>query len=184
MNRELNLPKTAETSRVELYEAISLKRILVPVDFSESSLKALHYATTLASEFGSEIYLVNVVPPFLSGDVFVDLAALQSTVRRNAKREIQNLCKSVGVNCKGNVREGGPADEIVEEAKEIKADLIIIGTHGRTGLPRALIGSVAERVVRLAPCPTLVVREKEREFIDLNPASGESQRSREEEYEN
>ena len=175
MNRILDLSKTSESSRAGLHDAISLKRILVPVDFSESSLKALHYATTLASEFGSEIYLVNVVQPFLlSGDVFVDLAALQSTVQRNASREIQTLCKGIGVKCHWKVREGGAAHEIVKEAKEINADLIIIGTHGRNGLPHALIGSVAERVVRLAPCPTLVVREKEHEFIDVNPTNGES----------
>ena len=175
MNRVLNLPKTSESSKAGMHKAISLKRVLVPVDFSKSSLKALQYATALASEFGSEIYLVNVVEPSLvSGDVFVDLAALQSTVQRDANRELQILCKNVGVNCQGKVREGGPTHEIVKEAKEINADLIIIGTHGRTGVPHALIGSVAERVVRLAPCPTLVVREKEHEFINLNPARGES----------
>jgi universal stress protein A len=151
--------------------AIQLKRILVPVDFSGPSQQALHCARRLAQFFGSEITLLNVVqkmpvapfpevPPYLDyveeyfEDAEKNLQALAVADRAAATMEIRTV-----------VRTGLAAHEIVEAAREFDSDLIVIATHGYTGWKHFCIGSTAERVVRTAPCPVFVVREKEHEFI-------------------
>ena len=148
---------------------IHLKRILVPVDFSEDSGKALHYAVSFAKQFSAEILLLHVAQPpvYLEGTV-VAVAGVTDESLRNAAIEQLGEWRDHVAHLRGlktSVRTGSPYHEIIREAEETNTDLIIIGTHGRSGLARMFIGSTAERVVRHAPCPVLVVREREHDFI-------------------
>jgi nucleotide-binding universal stress UspA family protein len=151
--------------------AFRLKQILVPVDFSECSRKALRYALPFAKEFGAGISLLHVVETaYVMGEFgAVDYVAMAADLTTEAERQLRELAGAeIGSSAawKIAVRQGRPATEIAEAARELEADLIVIATHGRTGLKHALLGSVAENVVRHAPCPVLTVRENEREFVE------------------
>jgi universal stress protein A len=149
---------------------LRLKKILVPVDFSQPSKNALKYAVRFAEEFGGELTLLYVLEPqsvtgymaipeatnFVESDIVAAGKNLRSLVGSVRDRKIDRL--------HWKVRAGLPSHEIVEVAKEMDVDLIVIATHGYTGWKHFCIGSTAERVVRAAPCPVLVVREKEHEF--------------------
>jgi universal stress protein A len=147
-----------------------LKRILVPVDFSDCSRKALAYAVPFAKQFGAEIVLLHVVQPYLAvAEVAaIDTVAIRNQARETAKGELKKLRLSIAedVQIRTLVRMGNPAHEIVKSAATVDADLILLSTHGRTGLGRVLFGSVAEHVTRYAKCPVLTVREREHEFVD------------------
>jgi universal stress protein A len=152
--------------------AISLKRILVPVDFSPLSKKALLYAARLAQQFGAEVNLFHVVepeiPPAFDGYMIAPPAVSNGSSAACAGRmkTLANSVRSTGVpRVNSIVRCGLASIEIVEAAKQFDVDLIVIATHGYTGWKHFAIGSTAERVVRAAPCPVLVVREKEHEFV-------------------
>lgn len=149
---------------------LRVKKILVPIDFSPPSKNAFKYAVRFAEEFGGELTLLHVLEPqsmtgmmaipeataFVETDIVAagkNLRSLAATVR---KEKIERP--------HWKVRAGLPSHEIVEAAKEMDVDLIVIATHGYTGWKHFCIGSTAERVVRAAPCPVLVVREKEHEF--------------------
>jgi nucleotide-binding universal stress UspA family protein len=146
----------------------TITRILVPVDFSAHSEMALRYATTLASQFGAVVELLHVVEdPFTSGawslEVYVpNLAELQENLIADAERRLA-VCRAAasdqGVRVVATVRSGQAPYTIVEYAKALGIDLIVMGTHGRTGLPHPFMGSIAERVVRTAPCPVLTMRD-------------------------
>jgi nucleotide-binding universal stress UspA family protein len=149
---------------------LDLKEILVPVDFSECSRAALRYALPLAQQFGATLTLLNVVDFYLAGelDARFDYARLRDDLQiRAGKRLVHLIQQDVGSNVLVDtlVREGRPWKEITDAARKRKADLIILGTHGYSGLKHTLLGSTAERVVRHAPCPVLVVREHERDFV-------------------
>lgn len=152
--------------------AINLKRILVPVDFSPLSKKALLYAARLAQQFNAAIDLFHVVepevPPAFDGFMIVP-SPISSGTTSSCTGQMTAMvaaARSAGAErMKTSVRCGLAAFEIVEAAKEFDADLIVIATHGYTGWKHFAIGSTAERVVRAAPCPVLVVREKEHEFV-------------------
>jgi nucleotide-binding universal stress UspA family protein len=145
---------------------MKIKRILVPVDFSTGSLQALDYAVDLAKPFGAELQLLFVLEPILL--VAPDYASGQSSAlaelineqRRNARTELENLqarCAKRGIKVRGAMLSGRAADAIGSAAKRLKADLIVMATHGRTGVSRLVIGSVTERVVRTATCPVLTL---------------------------
>lgn len=150
--------------------APALKHIVVPTDFSETSRKAIRYAVRFAEQYGATIHLVHVIePPGFTGDTesyplvvppAEDSGSCKEKLFSLANEDIEEL-----VPVKADVRIGKAADEICDLAKESQADLIIIATHGRTGLSRVLLGSTTEHVVRRAPCPVLVVREREHEFV-------------------
>ena len=152
--------------------AFQLRRILVPVDFSDTSKKAIHYAAPFGAAFDAEVVLLHVVQPYNLpvelGYMPPDWADNQQKFLQAAREELDKLCAhEVGGRARSqtHVREGVPWQEITAAAGELQADLIILATHGRTGLSHVLLGSVAERVVRHAPCPVLVVRESERDFV-------------------
>ena len=151
---------------------INLKRILVPVDFSPLSKKALLYAARLAQQFHAEVTLFHVVepeiPPAFDGYMIAPPPISNGAAASCAGRMKTwvGSARNAGVNhVTSNIRPGLAAFEIVEAAKELDVDLIVIATHGYTGWKHFAIGSTAERVVRAAPCPVLVVREKEHEFV-------------------
>jgi universal stress protein A len=147
-----------------------LKKILVPIDFSGPSLKALRYAVPFAEQFGSTITLVHVQKPVsyapdLPNTPPIPLTAAQEEAARKklfevGYREIEEL-----IPVDVQVTSGKPADEIVKLARTHDTDLIIIATHGYKGVMHLVMGSISEEVVRNAPCPVLVVREKEHEFV-------------------
>jgi universal stress protein A len=146
-----------------------MKRILVPIDFSDCSRKALQYAIPLAQEHNAALTLLYVVPPpYAAGEyVGIDYAQLQAEMRVSGDKGLSKLANELDglVSAEKLVRVGSPASEIIEAAKDLDADVIVISTHGRTGLKHVLLGSVVEHVVRRAPCPVLVVREREHEFL-------------------
>ena len=156
-------------------EELKLKRILVPVDFSACSLKALGYAAAFAKQFGARLILIHVVESYMPVPEtgMVDVALIVSQMREGAKKELEKVRLTVdaAVNPTAELREGNPHREIVQAASELGADLIVISTHGRTGLAHVFMGSIAENVVRHAGCPVLVVREQEREFVTGKPAT-------------
>ena len=152
---------------------IDLHRILVPTDFSKHSHNALTYAVAFAEKFGAELYLLHVVQDlalFIPEAVSVappvgpPVEQMTAAVREALLRLVQenNLGR---FTVHTEVREGTPFYEIIQFAKEAGIDLIIMGTHGRSGLAHVLLGSVTERVVRKAPCPVLTVRDPEHEFV-------------------
>ena len=148
-----------------------MKRILVPVDFSDCSTKALRYALPLAEQQGASLALLYVVatPPYGFGEYSsINYAPLEMEMCASGKKALANLARAeVGKRapCEIAVRTGSPSNQIAEFARSLPADLIIISTHGYSGIKHVFMGSVAEHVVRHAPCPVLVVREREHEFI-------------------
>src|SRR5881394_761489 len=171
---------TASTSAAPAASGLKLKKVLVPIDFSEPSLKALQYAVAFAGQFGASICLVHVVEPasFLNDVHNVPLAVsdretankLHHKLVMLARKEVDPLTPVHPLVCIGK-----PFDEIVRTAKTFQADLIIIATHGRTGFKRAFLGSTAERVVQHAHCPVLVVRQKENDFVQHDQPSTEKE---------
>ena len=150
---------------------LSIKKILVPVDFSSLSKKAFEYALRLAQQFKTEIALIHVLEPAVP-PTFDGLPIAPSRPEEGspgAEKNLRTLISSAhtaGVpKVKSVFRRGLASHEIVEAAKDLDVDLIVMATHGYTGWKHFCIGSTAERVVRAAPCPVLVVREKEHEFI-------------------
>jgi nucleotide-binding universal stress UspA family protein len=145
----------------------SIARILVPVDFSAHSERALDFATTIAARFGARVELLHVVEdPFMTGawssEVYVpNVGELLDNVTADARRRVGELQATIardGVQADTAVVTGLPAHTIVEHAAKGGFDLIVMGTHGRSGLSHVFMGSVAERVLRKAPCPVLTVR--------------------------
>ena len=163
-------PLMAAASTASVKSSFRLKRILVPIDFSDCSKKALQYAIPLAKEHQAAITLLHVVQALCpTGDfVAADYAALQVEMCATGARNLAKLAVDEvrgKVSADTIVHAGSAALEIITTAKSLPADLIVISTHGRTGLKHVIMGSVAEHVVRHAPCPVLVVREQERDFI-------------------
>jgi len=143
-----------------------IKKILVPIDFSDYSKKALQYTVAFAKQFNAEINLVYVIEPLVypadlsMGQVVIPQAEIDLSSK--SKQELEQLAKTeIGNLLKYNiiVKNGKPFMEIIETATEIDSDLIIISTHGHTGVEHLLFGSTAEKVVRKAPCPVLTIRE-------------------------
>ncbi len=163
--------RAKELEVIELVPSLlKIKTILVPIDFSETSKKALIYAARMAEQFGSRIILLNVVEPIATPDFAYNPLLLETDkVKSAAKRRLESISRDALLMPKMVervlVRFGSPFAEITSAARTLKADLIILTTHGYTGLKHVFMGSTAERVVRHAPCPVLTVREKEHEFV-------------------
>lgn len=143
-----------------------INRILVPIDFSEYSKPAISFSKDLAKIFNSELILVHVVEPILYPPDFsmgqVALPPLTIDVDSAAKEELERLIKNeIGDEFKASsiIRTGKPFVEIVDAAIELDIDLIVISSHGRTGVEHILFGSTADKVVQKAPCPVLTVRD-------------------------
>jgi len=153
---------------------IKPKRILVATDFGEAAEVALNYGREFARTFGTSLEVLHVCDDALTRGfgaegVVIDYGGLQRDIEAGARAQLDALLSAedrTALNAKPVLRtSNAPALAIVEYAKESGADLILIGTHGRGAMAHLLMGSVAERVVRLAPCPVLTVRHPEREFV-------------------
>ncbi len=142
-----------------------IKNILVPIDFSDYSKNALRYAVQFAKKFSAKLFLVYVVEPMIyPADFSMGQVAIPSTdidLHARAKEELNNLAKTIdsSLQVETLIKTGKPFFEINDTAAEKDADLIIIATHGHTGVEHLLFGSTAEKVVRKAPCPVLTLRE-------------------------
>ena len=152
---------------------IALMNVLVQTDFSETSHSALRYGKALAAAFGATLHVVHIVEepygqPWAVEAYGFSLAALQDEWIKDAKRR---LAESLSAEEQATLHAvtttvlGHPVMEILRYAKDHAIDLIVMGTHGRGPLGHVVLGSVAERVVRKAPCPVLTVRTPEREFV-------------------
>jgi universal stress protein A len=145
--------------------------MLVPIDFSDYSKNALGYAINFAKHFKAELHLIYVVEPVIYPPDFsmgqIAIPSVDLEMDKRAKDELKNLAdKQIPSDLKINilVKTGKPFIEIIETAAEIDADLIIIATHGHSGMEHILFGSTAEKVVRKAPCPVLTLREPVKGF--------------------
>lgn len=144
-----------------------IKRILVPIDFSGDSLHALAYASELATAFSAEILLLYVVEPIYyatPADMYAanaNVAALLEEQRHAAEEQFARIVArrgAKGPRLRTVIKTGSASQVIVDSAKDERADVIVMSTHGRTGLAHMFMGSVAEKVVRTAACPVLTVR--------------------------
>lgn len=155
-----NTPPSAQVNRQPL------KLILVPTDFSPGAEPALRWAATIAEPTGAEIALLHVLdfmtPAMAAGSpdmgVWLDDAMIQEAQRRAETAIAQQAARLP--RARTVIREGTPRLEILEVAKELQVDLIVMGTHGRTGIAHMLIGSVAEHIVRHSPIAVLTVRQQ------------------------
>lgn len=153
--------KLSRNSRNGNHEPATPRRLLVPVDFSDMSLRACQHAARLAAEWHASLTLVHVVA---RDDGWLEIGReefrdLDKALEEQATHELRALAKNLahGVKPDLQVRIGRPVEEIAAAASETKADLIVLSTHGRTGFDRYFMGSVAERLTRLAPCPLFLM---------------------------
>lgn len=145
------------------------KKILCPIDFSEFTDETLLYALDIAKKYDAELHLIHVIPnlnyftPYESFFTPENLIVVEKNMEAEVNKDFEDIMKKIDVPVKKVVKNGAAFVEIIDYAKSESIDLIIIGTHGRTGLEHILIGSVAERVIRKSPCPVLTVRPKSRQ---------------------
>jgi nucleotide-binding universal stress UspA family protein len=152
---------------------IKLAKILYPTDFSELSLAALKYALSFARQFDAQLHCLNVVDEsyqywLAMGPEGVPIGPDTGLMIKTAKEQMDQFVKdhlSELPKVVTKVITGRPFVEIVRYARQQAIDLIVIATHGRSGFKHVLMGSVAERVVRKAPCPVLTCRSPEHEFV-------------------
>jgi nucleotide-binding universal stress UspA family protein len=149
-----------------------ISKVLVPIDFSDYSKSALKYAVNFVKHFQAHLYLIYVVEPVIyPPDFSMGQIAIPSVDLEMDKRAIDELDKLAKqeipseIKVKSIVKTGKPFIEIIETAHEENVDLIIIATHGHTGMEHILFGSTAEKVVRKAPCPVLTLREPIKGFL-------------------
>lgn len=159
----LTVPARKAVARGKEVSRLRLKRIVVPIDGSATSLEALPYATAFADEFGAQITLLHVVEPFMSPHEHIrgkapgcnDKGATATWLARLSQERLASVRR-----VRTAVRHGVPFQEITRVATRFGSGLILLTTHGYTGLKHVLLGSTAERVVRHADCPVLVFRNK------------------------
>ena len=154
---------------------ITLKTILVPSDFSACSDAAIRYGLELARRFDATLHLLHVVPdpatqPWAAEGFALPLPEVVEQWQKDARLRLESavpLADAGRVTCVATV--ASPTEEILRYAAAKAIDLIVMGTHGRSGVSHILLGSIAEKVVRRAPCPVLTVRRPERDFVVPDP---------------
>ena len=145
-----------------------IRKILYATDYSESSVPACDYALTLAKLSGAELYVLHVIGEFVDrrkSQIQPEaMAVLEREVELQAVKEMDDFCRSkfeADVRYQTEVVMGMPFQEILRRAESLPADLIVVGTHGRTGLEHVIVGSTAERLVRRSKIPVLTVRSED-----------------------
>jgi universal stress protein A len=156
---------------------VKVRKVLVLVDFSKSSEKAMHYGLQLARDRGARIYFLHMINQRIidavqqlsskgyKGDFIQAMRKLLSDRDKDLKEFVPEQLRE-GLEVEFLIRKGEPDEEIISIAKEFSIDLIVVGSQGHTAQPTASIGSVAQKVVSCAPCPVLVVRPLEHDFIE------------------
>ena len=146
------------------------KKILCPVDFSEFTDEILSYAEIIAKRFDSELHLIHVIPnlsyftPYESFLTPENLVAIERNIEGEVGKDFDKITKKLDFPFKRIIKTGVTYVEIIDYIKQWGIDLVVMGTHGRSGIEHILIGSVAEKVVRKSPCPVLTVRPKSKTF--------------------
>src|SRR5262245_45119836 len=156
-----------------------IRSILVPTDFSPSSDRAIDYASAVAANFCATVHLIHVLDPLVPSSVPweapTERAARHERSYQDGRARLAVVAATLDeqrVHVTSEVRSGNPATEIEHAAIDYGADLIVMATHGRTGLPHLLLGSVAEHMIRYANCPVLVVRDDGVRELSLNHEAG------------
>lgn len=151
---------------------IELKNVLVATDFSEPSLVALDYGRDLAKSYGATLHVVHVIEDLMAfhgAEIGFAIADVGRNIEAAARQDLEDMLtdddRETLKSLTTTIRAPNVSHALTDYAKVHAIDLIIVGTHGRGALHRFLIGSVAERVVRTAPCPVLTVHAHERDFI-------------------
>lgn len=144
---------------------MQLRTILVPTDFSQAAQKALTWALEMAARWDARVVLLHALPPWEDPvrmkEAGVSIAGFEASLRADAESQAQKLLAQTdqqGVAIQTCILVGLPHTTICQVAEQEQVDLIVMGSHGRTGLAHVLLGSVAENAMRYAPCPVLVVR--------------------------
>jgi nucleotide-binding universal stress UspA family protein len=148
--------------------AMGIRRILVPIDYSDNSKAALAYGAELATSFGASLDIVHVWdrPTYVTDAVMVQRPGeahkpIGELIRENAQRDMDEFMAGItlpsGIPVQTRLLSGDPAGTLLEELKKAEHDLVVLSTHGRTGLSHLLLGSIAEKLVRLSPVPVLTV---------------------------
>ena len=146
------------------------EKILCPVDFSEFTDEILAYAVNIAKRFDSELHLIHVIPnlnyftPYESFLTPENLVAIERNIEGEVGRDFDKITRKLDLPFKRIVKTGVTFVEIIDYIKDQGIGLVVMGTHGRSGIEHILIGSVAEKVVRKSPCPVLTVRPKDKAF--------------------
>jgi nucleotide-binding universal stress UspA family protein len=163
---------------------IALKRILVPTDFGETAAVALRYGRALSEAFGASLHLLHVLEDPLihaaSREYFTPMPNYRDVMQRDARTRLEGLLTDddrARLHAEFDTAWGTPFVEIIRYAKAKGIDLIVMGSHGLSRVARLLMGSVAENVVRKAPCPVLTVRHPEHEFVMPEPIEAAGHKS-------
>jgi len=140
-----------------------LERILFPTDFSEGSDEAMRYAAALAKDYQAILYVLYVIPEIIGANWYIPHPSVQEIYQDlevRGKAEMEKYVRRIQgpERVEPLILRGTPYQRILEVARDKKVDLIVMGTHGRTGVDHLIFGSTAERVVREAPCPVFTVR--------------------------
>ena len=149
---------------------ISLKKILCPIDHSDCSKEALKYAVSFAMKDEAKLYLLHIIDIRSFNDSLVAMSQQipdEETLEQLRMKLLDCIPEDIrdDMDVEATVIQGIPFAEIISTAKEKEIDMIVIGSHGRTGISHMMLGSVSEKVVRKAPCPVLTVRQPGHEFI-------------------
>lgn len=151
---------------------LKINKVLVPIDFSDYSKSALKYSITFAKQFNAELILIYVVEPVIYPPDFsmgqIAIPSVNTEWDERAREELNKLAKNeipADLKSKTIIKTGKPFVEIIDTASEEDVDIIIIATHGHSGVEHILFGSTAEKVVRKAPCPVLTLREPIKGFL-------------------
>jgi nucleotide-binding universal stress UspA family protein len=150
---------------------INLKKILVPTDFSVGSEVALRYARELATAFQAQLHILHVLEdpiPYTSVEAFAVPVQFYQDLEKSVRQRMEQVLDAEDrqkFDAQLTTEQGSPFVQIIKYAKANEMDLIVMGTHGRGPIAHMLLGSVAEKVVRKAPCPVLTVRHPEHEFV-------------------
>ncbi len=142
------------------------RKILVAVDFSEFTGEIMEYALAIARKFDSELHLIHVIPnlnyftPYESFLTPENLVTIESNIEAEVERDFEKVMKTIDVPVKKVIKTGVIFVEVLNYIKAESMELVVMGTHGRSAIEHILLGSVAEKVVRRAPCPVMTVRPK------------------------
>jgi nucleotide-binding universal stress UspA family protein len=146
------------------------KKIVCPIDFSEFTDEILKYAVNITKKFNAELHLIHIIPnlnyftPYESFLTPENLVAIEKNIEKEVEKDFEKVTKDIDMPLKKIVKTGATFVEIIDYIKEEDIDLVVMGTHGRSGIEHILIGSVAEKVVRKSPCPVLTIRPRGRKF--------------------
>jgi universal stress protein A len=146
------------------------KKILCPVDFSEFTEDILSYGVGIAKKFDAELHLLHVIPnlnyftPYESFLTPENLVVIERNIEGEVEKDFDKVVKKIDMPVKKTIKTGVTFVEIIDYVKQEGIDLVVMGTHGRSGIEHILIGSVAEKVVRKSPCPVLTIRPKDKKF--------------------